>query len=131
MVLDTSGLMCLFDEDDWRHEDAQVCFDAATQKITHSYVLAEFVALAEARGAPRGPALEFVADLQDSHEVEVHYVDESLHREAVDFLRQRLDKQWSLCDAVSMLMLRERGLVEVLTTDHHFEQAGFVRLLPH
>jgi hypothetical protein len=25
--------------------------------------------------------------------------------------------------------MRERGLAEALTTDHHFEQEGFVRLL--
>jgi predicted nucleic acid-binding protein len=130
MLLDTSGLLCLFDQNDRRYGDAQTWFDVATAKLTHSYVLAELVALAEARGMPRGPALAFVADLQDSTEVEVVYVDEPLHRDALALLRQRLDKAWSLCDAVSILLMQRRGLTEALTTDHHFEQAGFVRLLP-
>jgi predicted nucleic acid-binding protein len=26
-------------------------------------------------------------------------------------------------------VMQQRGLIEALTTDHHFEQAGFVRLL--
>jgi|ERR1051326_5494614 predicted nucleic acid-binding protein len=130
MLLDTSGLMCLFDRRDFRHADAETFYDTATTRLTHSYVFAEFVALSNARGAPLIPALEFVADLQDDEELEVVWVDESLHREALDFLRERADKDWSLCDAVSILLMQRRGIEEALTTDHHFEQAGLRRLLP-
>jgi predicted nucleic acid-binding protein len=41
----------------------------------------------------------------------------------------RLDKNWSVTDCISFLAMRERRIVEALTTDHHFEQAGFVALL--
>jgi len=44
-------------------------------------------------------------------------------------LLDRLDKTYSLCDAVSFVLMRERELTEALTTDRHFEQEGFVRLL--
>ncbi len=129
MLLDTSGLLCLFDEDDDRHTDAVVLFDIAPMKLTHSDVLAEFVPLANSRGFPRPASLEYVADVQDSPEVEVVWVDEALHRNALKLLQQRLDKTWSLCDAVSFLLMQRRGIREALTTDHHFEQAGFARLL--
>ena len=130
MLLDTSGLMCLFDRRDFRHADAQTFYDSAPVRLTHSYVFAEFVALSNARGAPRISALDFVADLQDDEEMEVVWVDEALHRQALDFLRERPDKDWSLCDAVSILLMMRRGIAEALTTDHHFEQAGLRRLLP-
>jgi predicted nucleic acid-binding protein len=32
-------------------------------------------------------------------------------------------------DAASFVVMSERGITEALTTDQHFEQAGFVRLL--
>jgi predicted nucleic acid-binding protein len=40
----------------------------------------------------------------------------------------RPDKAYSLVDCISMETMRARGLREVLTGDHHFEQEGFVRL---
>jgi len=130
MLLDTSGLLCLFDQSDFRHRDAQAFYDVASARLTHSYVFVEFVALAHARRTPRAAALAFVADLQDDTEIEVVWVDESLHRQALILLQQRPDKEWSLCDAVSFLLMEQHALRDALTTDHHFEQAGFIRLLP-
>jgi len=98
-------------------------------RLTHSYVLAEFVALYQARGLNRIRALAFAADLLDNPHVEVVWVDETLHRSALALLQARLDKAYSLCDAVSFVLMRERSIIEALTTDRHFEQEGFVRLL--
>ena len=129
MFLDTSGLLCFHHKGEPQHAEAVRFVQSAAIRLTHSYVLAEFVALAQARGLPREPALAFVADLQDNTAVEVIYVAEALHRAALQLLRRRLDKSWSLCDAVSFLLMQQHGLREALTTDHHVEQAGFVRLL--
>jgi uncharacterized protein len=41
----------------------------------------------------------------------------------------RRDKEWSLTDCISFVVMKERGLTEALTADHHFEQAGFKALL--
>ena len=46
MLLDTSGLLCLFHAAERQHQAAVAFFDAAPIKITTNYVLAEFVALA-------------------------------------------------------------------------------------
>jgi predicted nucleic acid-binding protein len=129
MLLDTSGLMCIFDGRERRHSAAVELYDHASGRFSHNYVLAEFVALAAARRAPRSLALEFVEALLESSEVEFLWIDEAIHRMAVDFLQTRLDKEWSLCDAVSFILMQRRSEIEALTTDHHFEQAGFVRLL--
>jgi predicted nucleic acid-binding protein len=129
MLLDTSGLLCFHHRAEPQHAEAVQLFQSAAVRLTHSYVLAEYVALAQARGLPRQAVLSFVADLQDDPAVRIIWVSETLHRAAVTHLQQRLDKDWSLCDAVSFLLMAQHGIRDALTTDHHFEQAGFVRLL--
>lgn len=129
MLLDAPGLLCFHHRSELQHAEAVQFFRSAQQRLTHNYVLAEFVALTQARGLPRQAALSFVADLQDTTVVQLIYVGETLHRAALTHLQQRLDKDWSLCDAVSFLLMSQHGILEALTTDHHFEQAGFVRLL--
>jgi uncharacterized protein len=47
----------------------------------------------------------------------------------MELLGNRLDKNYSLCDAVSFILMREHRINEALTTDKHFVQEGFVRLL--
>jgi predicted nucleic acid-binding protein len=42
---------------------------------------------------------------------------------------QRLDKDWSLTDCISFVVMERLGLQEALTGDRHFEQAGFRALL--
>lgn len=57
------------------------------------------------------------------------YSDRVTLLEVWDQLKQRPDKEWSLVDAISLVWMRRYGITEVLTSDHHFEQAGYVRLL--
>lgn len=130
MFLDTSGLLCYLDRGDLRHGDAVTLFQAAPLRLTHSYVLAEFVALCQARGLNRPEVLAFATTLIDNAGVNVVWVNEYLHRAALVFLRSRPDKAYSLCDAVSFLLMKSWGIDEALTTDHHFQQAGWRRLLP-
>ena len=129
MFLDTSGLLCYLDGAETGHDTSARLIRSARLMLTHSYVLAELVALAHARGLPRPVILEFLAELELDLGISVVYVDEELHRAAVALLSRRLDKTYSLCDAVSFVLMERRGLREALTTDHHFEQAGLVRLL--
>lgn len=60
---------------------------------------------------------------------EVVPLDMALHQRAIDLYIQRPDKDWSLTDCVSFLVMQDRGLTEALTADRHFEQAGFDALL--
>jgi predicted nucleic acid-binding protein len=46
-----------------------------------------------------------------------------------DLYRRRPDKEWSLTDCISFVVMAEEGLTEALTGDKHFEQAGFAALL--
>jgi len=61
--------------------------------------------------------------------VDVVHVDTTLDAQAWQLLVDRPDKVWSLVDCASFVVMRQNRLIESLTTDPHFEQAGFVRLL--
>jgi predicted nucleic acid-binding protein len=41
----------------------------------------------------------------------------------------RADKDWSLTDCTSFIIMREFGVADAITGDHHFAQAGFNVLL--
>ena len=129
MLLDTSGLLCFHHRSEVYHNEAVGHFSTALRRLTHNYVLAEFVPLAEKRRVPRVPALDFLKKVEKNPAVRVIYVDAQLHEEALNLLSRRLDKTWSLCDAVSFVLMRARNFREALSTDQHFEDEGFQRLL--
>jgi len=129
MLLDTSGLLCLHFSTEPLHTQACVEYQKATTRSTHSYIIAEYIALASARRLSRSSALNFVVDLLSNPDIETIWFDEPINRAAVELLIMRQDKTYSLCDAVSFILMRQRGFIEALTTDRHFEQEGFVRLL--
>jgi hypothetical protein len=52
-----------------------------------------------------------------------HYFEAGLH-----LFLERADKAWSLTDCISFITMQEQGIADVLSSDRHFEQAGF-RLL--
>jgi predicted nucleic acid-binding protein len=54
---------------------------------------------------------------------------DALFSEGIRLYGQRLDKDWSLTDCISFVVMQRDGIIEALTGDHHFEQAGFVALL--
>ena len=129
MFIDTSGLLCYHSTDEPEHSDAQRLFTSQRRHLTHSYVLAEFIALAQARKVPREATVRFSSRLLVHPRLQVVWVDRNLHAQALDLLGQRLDKSYSLCDAVSFILMKRHAIQEALTTDRHFEQEGFTRKL--
>ena len=43
----------------------------------------------------------------------------------LDRMRERPDKDWSLIDCISFVVMENEGIKDALTADQHFEQAGF------
>lgn len=55
--------------------------------------------------------------------------EQSLMDRGLQLYSARPDKDWSLTDCISYVVMQENGLTEALTGDYHFEQAGFVAVL--
>lgn len=77
----------------------------------------------------RQAAVELLTALEQDRQVEIVPLSEELYEQAFALYRHRPDKEWGFVDCVSFIVMQERGLTEALTTDEHFEQAGFRALL--
>jgi predicted nucleic acid-binding protein len=131
---DTSGWGHLVDPTQSFHTQAASHYRNARQQgskvITTNYILLEVVALlTNPLRIPRPSIVAFIEGLKSSPNVEIVHVDTALDAEAWQLLRSRQDKQWSLVDCSSFVLMSRRGIQDALTTDHHFEQAGLVCLL--
>lgn len=71
----------------------------------------------------------FVKALREDPTVQVLPADQRSFDAGLDLYERRPDKEWSLTDCISFGVMREHGITQALTTDHHFEQAGFRALL--
>ena len=134
LFADTSGWGHLLDPTQSYHSLAANVYRMARQQgrkvVTTNYIVAELVALLTSPlRIPRPAMIAFIEGLKASPYVEVVHVDSMLDEQAWQLLKSRQDKQWSLVDCASFVLMRQRGVLEALTTDRHFEQAGFVRLL--
>lgn len=96
--------------------------------LTTAWVLTEVAN--HLRHVPNRPLLlSLVADLRDDPRVTIIPPSPGLFDRGLALFAERPDKEWSLTDCISFVVMREQGLSEALTSDHHFEQAGFVALL--
>ena len=134
LFADTSGWGNLVDPTQPYHQLAAKVYRTARQQkrkvITTNYIIAEVVALlTNPLRIPRHVVISFIEGLKTSPYVQVTHVDATLDERAWELLKKRRDKEWSLVDCASFVVMQQCGMVEALTTDHHFEQAGFVCLL--
>jgi uncharacterized protein len=79
LLLDTSGLLCYVHSGEPEHQKAVEFLNTASGSLTHGYVLAEFIALAQVRGFPRTAALKFIIDLLENPDIETVWINELLH----------------------------------------------------
>ena len=131
---DTSGFASLADPTQPFHTLAAQIYRTARNRnrkiVTTNYVVAELVALLTSPLRHSRPSVIASVDrVKASPYVEIIHVDPVLDDEAWQLMKSRPDKEWSLVDCASFALMTRRGITEALTTDHHFEQAGFVRLL--
>jgi len=134
LFVDTSGWASLADVSEPFYEKAKEIYAVARQNrqrlVTTNYILAELVALMTSPMRFHCPRIiEFINGIKESPFFDVIYITQDLDERAWELLSNRTDKNWSLVDCSSFIVMQENNITEALTTDHHFEQAGFVRLL--
>jgi uncharacterized protein len=67
--------------------------------------------------------------LQGQTDVQIVSASNHLFHLGCELYADRPDKEWSLTDCTSFVVMKERSVNDALTSDHHFEQAGFRALM--
>lgn len=102
----------------------------SVQLVTTEEVLTEFLnTMAGAGPFARRQAVGIVHDIQTDEGVTVLPQSHASFLAGLDLYERRPDKAYSLVDCVSMVAMRERGMADALTNDHHFAQEGFHALV--
>ena len=126
---DTSFYVALLSPRDAAHADAVQMGD----RIERPVLLSDFILLELGNALSAVPQRELfsglVRHLRSHPNVRIIPASRDLLDRGLQLFSRRADKAWSLTDCTSFVVMQEEGLTDALTTDHHFEQAGFTVLL--
>ncbi len=134
IFVDTSGWMGFFVVNEPIYaRRRRIIAEAIEERIpldTTNYVPTELVPLLTTRTRLSRPQiLSLIGSISTMRELEIVHITPELHQRAFQLLQTRPDKDWSWVDAASFIVMQQKQLSQALTTDHHFEQAGFERLI--
>jgi predicted nucleic acid-binding protein len=131
LFVDTAGWIACVDADDPAHHKAAAARNAWLEQggvlVTTDYVADETLTVLRAR-LGLGTAEAWWQEVDGSPRLRWEYVSPARADEARGVFFKYRDKEFSFTDCTSFVVMRELKLREVLTTDHHFAQAGFVTL---
>ena len=126
---DTYYFIALFN----RHEPQHAKAEEFSRTFNGRLVTTGWIVTELGDGLAKPPWRErFVAfrdDLVSNPNVRIVSCSDELLSEGIELYRGRPDKEWSLTDCISFVVMQREGIAAALTGDHHFEQAGFTALL--
>jgi predicted nucleic acid-binding protein len=132
VFVDTAAWLALLNKDDDLYAHArQVMKTLRHQRVallTTAFVLLE---VADALSAPvhRGRTVGFINGLRQLPLLSIFPASQHLWMAGWQLYSDRPDQDWSLTDCISFAVMMQERLTQCFTSDHNFEQAGFVKLL--
>ncbi len=129
LFADTSYYLALLSADDEHHAQAV----RLSQEMRRTVVVTEFVLLETGNSlsavSQRHLFVALLPHLRSDPAVRIIPASSDLLQSGYELYANRADKNWSLTDCTSFVVMEQMGLREALTADRHFEQAGFLALL--
>ena len=105
-------------------------FDAKTRIVTSELVLIEYLNhFSRSDSETRKEIITRWRKLRSDDSITIVPAGDALIDKAATLFERSSDKAWSMTDCASFVIMQDRGIVDALTNDHHFEQAGFQALL--
>ena len=125
---DTSYFLALLNKRDQAHSQALTYSAIVDRLVTTEWVLTE-LADGLASSQQRAMFTKTRQELLDDADTLVVPLSMALHEQGIQLFAARPDKEWSLTDCISFVVMQRECITEALTGDHHFEQAGITALL--
>jgi predicted nucleic acid-binding protein len=132
VFVDTAAWLALLNTDDALHAPARQVMQQLRRRrvalVTTEFVLLE---VADALSAPlhRARTVKFINGLRQLRLLSIIPASQSLWAESWQLYGERPDKDWSLTDCSCFVVMTREKISQAFTSDHNFEQAGFVKLL--
>jgi predicted nucleic acid-binding protein len=130
-LIDTGYLIALLNPHDQLHARA----DAWSTHVTQGLVITEYVIWETvnffSKPVNRAKVHALLAHLRSTGRYEIVAASSELFEAGLRVHAERPDKEWSLTDCISFVVMERRGITRALSYDQHFEQAGFEALLRH
>jgi predicted nucleic acid-binding protein len=128
IFVDTAGFMMLADRADPNHERVATFRDRWLERrgllVTTDFVLDETLTLLRVR-LGLDAAERFWHQLELSQRLKWEWIDPERAAKARTWFFGWRDTAFSFTDCTSFVVMKERRIKVALTSDHHFEQAGF------
>ena len=132
VLVDTAAWIALVNTRDELHSPVeQTMADLRRRKValvTTEFVLLE-VANALCTSAWRAKGVKLIDGFRSMLNLRIIPADTMLLAQGWELYRSRPDKEWSLTDCTSIVVLQKEQIEQVFSSDRHFEQAGFVKLM--
>lgn len=132
VFIDTAAWLAMLNIDDiWHQQAKQIRLELVKQNyifITTEFVLLE-VGDALCSQVLRKNTANFLHNIYQLKSTKIIILSQNLLQSGLSLYEQRLDKDWGLTDCISFVVMQREQIQEAFTSDKHFEQAGFIRLL--
>jgi predicted nucleic acid-binding protein len=132
VFVDTAAWIALLNVDDiWHQQAKQTRLELVEQNyvfITTEFILLE-VGDALCSQSLRKNTANFLQNIYQLKSTKIVTLSQDLLQSGLSLYEQRSDKDWSLTDCISFVVMQREQIQEAFTSDKHFEQAGFIRLL--
>ena len=132
LFLDTAFILALASPADQYHEKAkQLSRQIRKEDISLITTRAILIEIGDAMAGQRkrNAGITMLEALEEDENLEIIQNSEELYSRAFGMYQSRLDKEWGMTDCISFVVMGDEQITEALTTDAHFQQAGFTALM--
>lgn len=119
---------CLSPRDAHHAQAIQIASVNKFTVLTTEFVLVELANLFS-KLQRRAAAIRLIEQVRNDSDTIIYSATSELLQRGFELYSQRPDKEWSLTDCISFVIMADHGVTDALTSDGDFVQAGFTALL--